>query len=90
MFRQAHELATHVDARIPLPPGVTLAAPTNGVVQLQGVLAIRQLVPNSGSVLEAPVRFGLAGKVTVPEATAHLTRRASAPATAPARTLVVR
>ena len=90
MLRTESDAAHEVDVRIPLPPGVTLAAPTTGAQQLQGVLAIRQAVGRSGSVLEAPIRFGLAGKVTVPEAIARLTRRSSAPATAPARTLVVR
>ena len=79
-----------VDTRIPLPPGVTLGAPTKGVGQVQGVLAIRDLVDSSGTIIEVPVRFGLASKVTVPEATARLTRSSSAAATAPARALVVR
>ena len=90
LLRQEGDLRGEVDVRIPLPPGVTLAAPTKGAAQLQGVLAIRQVVGTSGTVLEAPVRFGLAGKVTVPEAFARMTRRSSAPATAPARSLVVR
>ncbi len=81
---------SEVDVRIPLPPGVTLAAPTPGVMQLQGVLAIREAVSHSGSTVEVPIRFGLAGKVTVPEAIARMTRRPIAPATAPSRSLVVR
>ncbi|MBX3219239.1 MAG: hypothetical protein KF795_01895 [Labilithrix sp.] len=90
MLRQDGEVPSEVDVRVPLPPGVKLAAPTNGVRELQGVLAIRQSVARTGSVIEVPLRFGLGGRVTVPEASARLTRRTSAPATAPARTLVVR
>lgn len=77
-----------VDLRIPLPPGVTLGAATKGMSQLQGVLAIRESVHRS-TVIEAPVRFGLAGKLTAPEAIARLTRSPRAPATAPARTITV-
>jgi hypothetical protein len=80
--------SSEVDLRIPLPPGVTLGATTKGMSQLQGVLAIRELV-NRSAVIEAPVRFGLAGKLTAPEAVARLTRSPRAPATAPSRTLTV-
>jgi hypothetical protein len=90
MLRHALADGLEVDARIPLPPGVTLGAPTKGAAQVQGVLAIRERVDASGSIVEIPVRFGLAGKVTVPEATAHIARSSSASATAPARALVVR
>ena len=78
-----------VDAKIPLPPGVTLGAATKGATQVQGVLALRETVGDR-AVLEIPVRFGLAGKLTVPEATAHITRSSSPSATAPARALTVR
>lgn len=90
MLRQDSEDAREIDVRVPLPPGVKLAAPTNGVREIQGVLGIRESVARTGAVVEVPLRFGLAGKLTVPEAYARLTRQASAPATAPARTLVVR
>jgi hypothetical protein len=79
-----------VDARIPLPPGVSLAEPVTGVAQLQGVLAIRQRVGSSPTVLEVPLRFALAGRVTAPEAIARLARNPSAPAVAPARSFVIR
>ena len=79
-----------IDAQIPLPPGVTLAATTRGTSQVQGVLAIREIVEASGAVIEVPIRFGLAGKVTVPEATARISRSSSGIATAPARALAVR
>jgi hypothetical protein len=90
LLRQERDDLADVDVRIPLPPGVILAATTRGCMQLQGVLAIRQAVGRSGAVIEVPVRFGLGGRVTVPEAIARLTRSPSAPATAPARALVVR
>ena len=41
-------------------------------------------------MIEMPVRFGLAGKMTVPEATARIARSSSPCATAPARALAVR
>jgi hypothetical protein len=90
MVRHDHEGARLIDTRIPLPPGVTLGAPTKGAAQVQGVLLVRDLVQPTGAVLEIPVRFGLAGKLTVPEATARVTRSPEAAATAPARPLVVR
>lgn len=90
MVHQSQADAAVVDARIPLPPGVTLGAPTKGAAQLQGVLALRQSIDRAGTVIEIPVRFGLAGKMTAPEATARVARASSAPATAPARTIVIR
>lgn len=90
MLRQDGDVEREVDVRVPLPPGVRLAASTNGARQLQGVLGIRASVAPTGALVEVPLRFGLAGTLTVPEATARLTRHASAPATAPARRLVVR
>ena len=58
--------------------------------QVQGVLALRQQVSPDGLTTEIPLRFGLSGKVTVPEATARIARSASGVATAPARVLSVR
>lgn len=89
-LRHSLEGSVEVDARVPLPPGVTLGAPTKGATQLQGVLVVREPVDRGGSVMEIPVRFGLAGKVTVPEATARIARSSSAAATAPARPLAIR
>ena len=79
-----------VDVQIPLPPGITLAATTSGASQVQGVLALRQQVSPDGLTTAIPLRFGLSGKVTVPEATARIARSASGVATAPARVLSVR
>lgn len=90
MLRHPLDEVLDVDARVPLPPGVTLGAATKGVAQVQGVLAMRQSVDRSGAVIEIPVRFGLAGKTTAPEATARIARSSSGIATAPARALVVR
>jgi hypothetical protein len=90
LLRHALDGSQELDARVPLPPGVTLGAATTGVAQVQGVLALRQAVDRETTVFEIPVRFGLAGKVTVPEATARLARSSSAFATAPARPLAVR
>lgn len=80
-----------VDARIPLPPGVTLAAPVSGVRQVQGTLVVRidrpadRIAPH----LEIPLRFALAGRVTVPEARARVALEELPRAVAPARALVV-
>ena len=88
--RHVLEGSIEIDTKVPLPPGVSLGAATKGVTQVQGVLTVRQSIQRSGSVIEIPLRFGLAGRVTVPEATARITRSSSAPATAPARHLLVR
>ena len=90
MLRHVLEGSIEIDTKVPLPPGVTLGAPVTGVAQVQGVLTVRQSVHRSGSVIEIPMRFGLAGKVTVPEATARITRSSSGVATAPARHLTIR
>lgn len=81
-----------LDIRIPLPPAVALAAPVNGVQQIQGVLAVRRSVDGSElpTVIEIPVRFGLGGAFTVPEARATVAREDIQRAVAPARPLVVR
>lgn len=61
------------DVRIPLPPGVTLAEGGARVHQVQGQLAMRLTVDADGSsrIMELPIRFGLPGKFTVPEAKAR-------------------
>ena len=90
MVRHSLEGTLDIDTRVPLPPGVTLGAATKGAAQVQGVLTVRQAVDASGAVIEVPVRFGLAGKMTVPEATARVARSSSGVATAPARSLLIR
>ncbi len=59
-------------ARIPLPPGASLAEPVEGVKQVDGAL----LVQSSGGDTSGPsvptiipLRFALGGELTVPEAT---------------------
>jgi hypothetical protein len=83
--------ATTLDARIPLPPGVTLAAPVHAVRQIQGVLVLRTTADASPlpQTLEIPVRFGLAGKVTAREAKVGLTYEDAPRALAPARTITI-
>jgi len=90
MVRHVLDGSFEIDTKVPLPPGVTLGAPEAGVAQVQGVLTVRRSVQRTGTVIEIPVRFGLAGKVTVPEATARITRSSSGAATAPARHLTIR
>jgi hypothetical protein len=80
-----------IDTRIPLPPGVSLAARISGVRQLQGVLAIRTSVHRSPlpTLLEIPLRFSLSGRVTAPEARARLAFEEVSPAVAPARPFTI-
>jgi hypothetical protein len=90
-LRQTRGRATTVDVRIPLPPGVTMAEPVNDVRQVQGVLSIRRALGASGLPVEIdlPLRFGLAGRVTVPEAHAGVAFEEVPRALAPARPLVI-
>ena len=80
-----------VDIRLPLPPGVSLAAPVSGVRQLQGVLAVRRDVAAASrdGVLQIPLRFTLAGRFTVPEGSARLADEHAPRAIAPARPLII-
>jgi hypothetical protein len=80
-----------VDIRLPLPPGVSLAAPVSGVRQLQGVLAVRRDVVSAAheGVLQIPLRFSLAGRFTVPEGSARLADEHAPRAIAPARPLTI-
>ncbi len=79
------------DLTVPLPPGVTLAEPVNGVRQVQGVLSIRRALDGSElpQVIELPLRFALAGRFTAPEVRARVAFEEMARAVAPARPLVV-
>jgi hypothetical protein len=80
-----------IDARIPLPPGVSLAAKVNGVRQIQGVLLIRTTLNQSALPLPLaiPLRFSLSGRVTAPEARARLAFEEAPLAVAPARSFVI-
>ncbi|HEY8073659.1 MAG TPA: hypothetical protein VIF62_06115, partial [Labilithrix sp.] len=89
MLRHSLYDAHDIDARIPMPPGATLAAPTQGASQLQGAIFIRQSVDRGEAVIEIPIRFALALRATVPEATARLARSPAPAAVAPSRALVV-
>jgi hypothetical protein len=88
-----HELRRPIlaETRIPLPPGVSLAARMKDVRQMQGVLAIRTSLDSSGlpTVLEIPLRFSLSGRVTAPEARARVALEESAAAIAPARPIII-
>lgn len=90
VVRHGRDEVLDVDTRVPLPPGATLAAPTEGAAQLQGVLAVRRTVSSTGAVIEVPMRFALSGTMTAPEANARLTRAPTAPAVAPARAISIR
>jgi len=91
-LRHTRSRATTLDVRLPLPPGVSLAEPVSDVRQVQGALFIRRALGASGLPLEIdlPLRFGLAGRVTVPEAQALVTFEEAGRALAPARPLVIK
>ena len=65
--------ALMTDIRIPLPPGVGLAEGGSSARQIQGQLVMRAHLDADGTAttLELPIRFGLAGKFTVPESRAR-------------------
>jgi hypothetical protein len=90
--RHARGRATTADLRIPLPPGVSLAEPVAGVRQVQGVLLVRRSLDANGLPvqIDLPLRFGLAGRFTVPELEAVVAHAEEPRALAPARPLVVR
>ncbi|MBS2017221.1 MAG: hypothetical protein JST00_30340 [Deltaproteobacteria bacterium] len=88
VLKHGRNAPSEIDARIPLPPGVTLGAPVKGAAQIQGVLALRTTVDQSATI-EVPLRFGLAGTMRAPEASARLTRSTSNASVAPSRAVVV-
>jgi hypothetical protein len=90
--RHTRGRVTPIDLRIPLPPGVSLAEPVTGVRQVQGVLAIRRTLDPSGLPvqIDVPVRFGLSGRVTAPEARASVQQEELPRAVAPARPLTIK
>lgn len=91
ILRHTRGRHTTVDVRLPLPPGVSLAAPVSGVRQVQGALSLRRALDASGLPVEIdlPLRFGLGGRVTVPEARASVAFEEVGRALAPARPLVI-
>lgn len=88
-----HELGrpAPLTVRIPLPPGASLAEKVADTWQVQGAVYLRTRLDSDDlpRVLEVPLRFTLAGQVTMPEATARITDDDVPPARAPARPLVV-
>ncbi|MFO0762459.1 MAG: hypothetical protein U0359_38830 [Byssovorax sp.] len=91
-LRQSLGTSPTVDLRVPLPPAVSLAEPVNGVQQIQGVLRIRRKLDGSTlpTPMEIPLRFGLTGYVTVPEARAEVAFEDLPRAIAPARPFWIR
>jgi hypothetical protein len=89
-----HDLgrAARVMARIPLPPGATLAEPVEQIRQVQGALYLRATLDSDPlpRVFAIPLRFALPGTVTWPEASARIDDDELPPARAAARPLVVR
>ena len=89
--RHSRGKKTTADVRVPLPPGVALAAPVRDVRQVQGAILVRRgLAPSGLPVsIELPVRFSLAGRVIVPEASAAVAHEDAPRALAPARPFVI-
>jgi hypothetical protein len=88
-----HELGRQaaIAIRIPLPPGAVLADKIEDITQVQGAVYVRTRLDGDGlaRMIEVPIRFMLAGRMTMPEAGARLTDDDAAPARAPARPIVV-
>ena len=80
------------DVRIPLPPGASLAEKTHEVRQINGQLVMRRALDPDGTetLFELPIRFGLSGRFTVPEARARSAFEESGRSIAPARPLLVK
>ncbi len=91
-LRHGFARALTVDVRVPLPPGVTLAEPTDGVRVALGQLIVRRKVFASmvATPVEIPIRFAFAGVFTVPEATARVAFEQQPRTVVPARPLSVR
>lgn len=89
--RGPRDTSATIEVRIPLPPGASLAEPVEGVRQIQGVLFVRRNVAPRDAPLQIdlPVRFTIAGRVTVPEAQISVPRENIQRAVAPARPLVI-
>jgi hypothetical protein len=77
--------------RIPLPPGATLAEKVDNMWQVQGAIFVRTSLDSDSlpRVIPIPLRFALAGTVTMPEATARVTDDDVPLARAPARPLTI-
>ncbi len=88
-----HDLGRRVPVvvRVPLPPGAVLAEPVTGVRQVQGALYVSTQLDSDPlpRVLEIPLRFGLSGTVTFPEAVARIDDDELPPTRAPARPLAI-
>jgi hypothetical protein len=80
-----------IEVRIPMPAGASLAEAVEGARMFGGVLSVRRRMPASAlpMVIELPIRFGLAGKITAPEAEARLVDDEAPKAFAPAQALSV-
>jgi hypothetical protein len=80
-----------VVVRIPLPPGAMLAEKSEGLSQVQGAIYLRTSLESDSlpRVLSIPLRFGMAGTVTMPEVTARITDDELPVARAAARPLTI-
>ncbi len=89
-LRPSYDRPVRIEARIPLPPGVALAAPVEGVTQSSGVLSIVRDASDQTVVLQLPLRFRTAIDAMVPEGRVRLVGEEGSETILPARRIVVR
>jgi hypothetical protein len=89
LVKEAIAAQTRVHATIPLPPGVVLAEPQEGIRQVQGSLHIDRSVGATEQVLAIPLRFNLAGTFVAREAEVRALDEQQSPSITRSRTIVV-
>ena len=89
LAKEALASQTRVDATIPLPPGVVLAEPQEGVRQVQGTLRINRSIGATEQVLAIPLRFNLAGTFVAREAEVRSVDDQQPPSITRSRTIIV-
>jgi hypothetical protein len=91
LVQQGDRSPEPLEIRLPLPPGAHLAERLPDVREIQGVLQLRREVDASATPtpIVVPVRFELAGHVTIPEADVRVRYTDIPRAVAPARALTI-
>ncbi len=89
-LRASYDHAVRLEARIPLPPGVSLAAPVEGVTQSSGVLSIVRDANDQTVLLQLPLRFRTAIDAMVPEGRVRLVGEDGTETIVPARRVTVK
>ena len=88
-YRSALGRDATIWTKLPLPPGVELAAQTKDVSIRQGIVHVKTTA-GAEHTLALPVRFTLPGKLLVREAETRAVSEEVARSLTPARTLIVR